>query len=375
MIDPAPRLASCADRMGRRDMTEQSKLTLRAIEVFIAVVEEGSLATGARRIGASASAVSQQLSNLEAALGAKLIDRAARPLALTPAGHRFQRRALRILDEAGRAQSELAEFGLSNLPQLRLAIIEDFDWDVTPGLVAALGRQIEGCAISVHEGPSHRNLEALENRTEDLVVAADIPVPPDWIERHPILSQPFVLATARGLLDGREDARGALMEAPMVRFSASQLISRQIEAHLRRLRLNPPQRFELETHPAVLAMVAEARGWAMTTPLGALHAERLLDRIDLAPLPFAGMTHTLFLYARRGLFGGLPAEVAATMRRLIAERTLPRLERLSPWAAESVRIIGPLSMEAATDVSPAGAPVRSQALATGMSADREPLPD
>ncbi len=66
--------------------SDHGKLTLRAIEIFVAVIEEGSYSNGARRLGASTSSVSQQVTNLESALGARLIDRAARPLARTPAG-------------------------------------------------------------------------------------------------------------------------------------------------------------------------------------------------------------------------------------------------------------------------------------------------
>ncbi len=57
-------------------------LTLRAIEIFVAVIEEGSFSTGARRLGASTSSVSQQVTNLEAALRARLIDRAVQGVTL-----------------------------------------------------------------------------------------------------------------------------------------------------------------------------------------------------------------------------------------------------------------------------------------------------
>jgi DNA-binding transcriptional LysR family regulator len=50
--------------------SDHGRLTLRAIEIFVAVIEEGSFSTGARRLGASTSSVSQQVTNLEAALGA-----------------------------------------------------------------------------------------------------------------------------------------------------------------------------------------------------------------------------------------------------------------------------------------------------------------
>jgi len=322
-------------------MAEQPRFTLRAIEVFVAVIEEGSLATGAQRLGASPSAVSQQLSNLEAALGARLIDRTARPLALTPAGFRFQRRALAILDEAARAQSELAELGLSQLPQLRLAVIEDLDAEVTPRLVARLAQALPGCNIVARAGPSHQNIAGLESRAADLVVAADIPAPPDWVEAHPLLSEPFVLVCRKGLVPPGDDAVSALMAAPMARYAASQLLGQQIDTHLRRLRLAPPRRFEFDSNHAVMAMVVEAGGWAITTPLGYLHARRFHDALDLLPLPFAGASRTLLLYARRELLLGLPGEAARCLRSILAERTIAPLAERAPWAAAEMRLLGP----------------------------------
>ena len=45
------------------------RITLWGIEVFVATSEEASISAAARRLGASPSAVSQQLTNLEGALG------------------------------------------------------------------------------------------------------------------------------------------------------------------------------------------------------------------------------------------------------------------------------------------------------------------
>ncbi|MBO6759082.1 MAG: LysR family transcriptional regulator [Roseibium sp.] len=85
-----------------------SKFSFRAVEVFVALVEEGAVTSAARRLGASPSAVSLQLSNLERAVGAKLINRSAQLFALTPAGESFFPRALRILDEVASATASLS---------------------------------------------------------------------------------------------------------------------------------------------------------------------------------------------------------------------------------------------------------------------------
>lgn len=318
---------------------DSARLTLRAIEVFVAVVEEGSVAAGARRLGASASTVSQQLSNLETALGARLIDRAARPAAPTPAGHVFQRRALAILGEAARARTELAELALARLPRLRLAVVEDFDAAVTPDLAIGLAAILPDCAIVAQGGPSHLNIAALEARAVDLVVAARIASAPDWVEQHALLRDPYVLVAARGLLGAGGDPLARLMAAPLVRYTATQLMGQQIEAHLSRLRLSPPRRFAFDTDAAVMATVARTGGWAITTPLGFLRGGRGLDALELRPLPFSGFARTLSLYARRDLLGGLPARAAALLRRSIAEHCVGPARAAAPWLAEEIRVL------------------------------------
>lgn len=70
-------------------MVAPTRITLWGIEVFLATADEGSISTAARRLKASASAVSQQLSNLETALGTTLLNRASRPVTLTPSGEYF----------------------------------------------------------------------------------------------------------------------------------------------------------------------------------------------------------------------------------------------------------------------------------------------
>ncbi len=319
---------------------DPARLTLRAIEIFVAVIEEGSFAAGAQRLGASTSSVSQQVTNLEAALGARLIDRSARPLALTPAGFLFQRRALAILDETARAKSELAELELTTLAQLRLSMIEDFDAEVTPDLVVQLSRALPGCNIIAHAGPSHENLAALEARDVDMVVAADIDSPAEWIEQHPLLRDPYMLVTARGLLAEAADPVAALMGAPMVRFAATQLMGRQIETHLRRLRLAPPKRFEFESNHSVMAAVARLNGWAITTPLGYLRAPRFHETLDAGPLPFKSFARKLSLHGRRGVLGALPGRTASILRRLITVHCVDPAIGEMPWLAGQLRVLG-----------------------------------
>jgi hypothetical protein len=76
---------------------------LDELSVFIAILDAGSLASAARRLHRSPPSVTRALSALEGRLGARLVDRTTRRLALTEVGQRFDaaaRRALTAYDEA-----------------------------------------------------------------------------------------------------------------------------------------------------------------------------------------------------------------------------------------------------------------------------------
>jgi DNA-binding transcriptional LysR family regulator len=80
-------------------------------ELFVAVVDEGGLAAAGRRLRISPAMMSKRLSRLEDRLGAKLVHRTTRRLALTPAGERLHadlRGILAALDEAERRVSGAA---------------------------------------------------------------------------------------------------------------------------------------------------------------------------------------------------------------------------------------------------------------------------
>jgi DNA-binding transcriptional LysR family regulator len=185
---------------------QDGRITLWGIEVFVAAAEEGAISSAARRLGVSPSAISQQLSGLEATLGAILLDRSARPLRVTPAGVVFRRHAQTILNAAAEAQAELAQSDLSTLTTLRLGMIEDFDADVTPRLLQALSQDLRGCRFLLETGASHRLMDQLEARALDIVVTADaergLQDDSDWREVHPLMSEPFMALTARGAMPG-----------------------------------------------------------------------------------------------------------------------------------------------------------------------------
>src|SRR5579859_4239346 len=68
-----------------------------AMKVFIATLDEGSLAGAARRLGKSPAAVSRAIAFLEEHVGAALLHRTTRSIKLSEAGERYAMACRRIL--------------------------------------------------------------------------------------------------------------------------------------------------------------------------------------------------------------------------------------------------------------------------------------
>ncbi len=311
----------------------QGRVTLWGIEVFLAAEEEGSISAAARRLGASPSAVSQQLSGLEAALGTVLLDRGARPMRLTPAGGIFRRHAQTIVNASAEARAELAVADMSTLTTLRLGMIEDFEADVTPRLLQLMAEELKGAQFLLETGASHRLIDQLDSRALDVVVAADLGAETaggEWMEVHPLLSEPFVVAAPRDAIDPRRDVAAQLMALPLIQYTARHHMGRQIAAHLARQNLRLSHRFELDSYHAIMAMVAGGAGWTILTPLGVIHAGRFLGAVDVLPLPFEPLSRAISLTARADVLRDMPAAWPGCCGRCFRRRSSIRRSSVCP---------------------------------------------
>jgi DNA-binding transcriptional LysR family regulator len=314
------------------------KLSLWAIEVFIAAVEEGSVSAAAKRLSASVSSVSQQLTNLENALGAILLDRTTRPQQLTSAGAVFLKRAQNILSEANQAKAELAVYNFSKMTRLRLGIIEDFDADVTPALMVQLAGALKGCQFLLESASSYALAETLESRSLDVIVAADLDITSKWMEVHTLMTEPFIAVAPKGYVDRSKPVFEQVEKLPFVRYSSRQMMGRQIEAHLARQRINLSNRFEFGSYHAILSMVAGGGGWTVTTPLGYMRAQRFHGALDVMPLPFKALSRSISLIARKGEMESIAGDIAGLMRPLIREMLVNPSVAQFPWMEGAFRV-------------------------------------
>jgi DNA-binding transcriptional LysR family regulator len=81
---------------------------LESMSVLLAVVDAGSLSAAGRKLGMPLATVSRKVSELEAALGTRLLIRSTRQLALTEPGQAYVAACRRILEDVGEAERQAA---------------------------------------------------------------------------------------------------------------------------------------------------------------------------------------------------------------------------------------------------------------------------
>lgn len=88
---------------------KNAAMDTRHLKIFVEVVQQGSFAGAARALDMDPSAVTRAVAALEAALGARLLQRTTRQVALTEAGAGYLERVRPLLDELTRAGEELQD--------------------------------------------------------------------------------------------------------------------------------------------------------------------------------------------------------------------------------------------------------------------------
>lgn len=115
--------------------------TLGQMATFVRVVEVGSLSAAARQLRVSVAAVSRQLTDLEARVGAVLLLRSTRRLGVTDAGRRYYARCVAILREVDDAQADARGDGATARGQLTVSAPVTFGlarvWPHLPALLAS----------------------------------------------------------------------------------------------------------------------------------------------------------------------------------------------------------------------------------------------
>lgn len=167
-------------------------ITLRQLTYFKALAAERNFGRAAQTVHVSQPALSVQIRDLEAQLGAALVERHARDVVLTPFGRQILSQAEKTLEEVDRlVQMARWRGGLSG--ELRLGVIPTVAPYLLPEALARLRAHDLSLDVKVFEGKTERLVAQLVDGTLDAAVMA-LPLEVAALEVASLFEDRFLLA-------------------------------------------------------------------------------------------------------------------------------------------------------------------------------------
>lgn len=187
-------------------------LNLTHLKVLEAVARHGSVTGAAKELHYSQPSVSHHLGRLEAATGAKLVQRVGRGIRLTPEGRLLAGRATEIVGRVDAAAVELAAHVGLRAGRVRLAGFQTVLSTLVPRAAAELSRTHPGVDLHLVDVHPVEALTMLRSGHVDIAVIfrhADTPLEEEGFRLVHLLEDPVYLLSRQpdqSLEDHRESA-------------------------------------------------------------------------------------------------------------------------------------------------------------------------
>lgn len=256
------------------------------IRYFCEVARLGSIRRAAEHLNVATSALSRQMANLEAALGAPLFERHARGVHLTEAGRLFYGHAHSTMLDLERVRGEIDVLSDRHRGHIRVSTVEGLIGDLVPDAVADFHRLAPDVTLSVLTDGTVGVVRAVAEGAVDVGFAFH-PQPHREVEVYQEAAQPlhavFAPDAAHGFPPPRPFLRD-LMALPLIIPPDSSYGVRQLldgVARAEGLVLRPVLTSDSITGLREMA----ARGLGVTVlPLPSVHKDVRAGRLRAVPL-------------------------------------------------------------------------------------------
>ncbi|GAA0927245.1 LysR family transcriptional regulator [Pseudonocardia zijingensis] len=240
-------------------------MDLRQLAYLDAVVRHGGFTRAAEQLRVAQPAVSAQIRRLEAEVGARLLSRTTRSVALTHAGELVLRRARRAMAELDAARDELAGLAGGLLGRVRIGAIQALDPFDLPAALAAFHRRHPGVELALGSGALRSLLDGLDRGDLDLAIGPVPPGLPTRYARTPLFTDELVLVTDPDhRLAGTDPLpMAALRDEPFVCLPADSGLRAILDRLAAEAGFTPRVPFETTHLPRLRALAAHGLGVAL----------------------------------------------------------------------------------------------------------------
>lgn len=232
-------------------------LDTRFLEDFVTVTQSRSVADAARRLNIAPATLALRIRSLEEEVGFALMTRSGRIAMPTPAGSELALRAVAILRDL-RALKTLNE-DVRPRGQIRLGVAQTAITTVLCDVLPALAAKYPDLEIVVQKGSSTQVFEKLNGGEVDGAILFHPPFPfPKSVTWHHLRAEPYVVISPAE--ETITDPLRLLAERPFIRYDRSLWSGQIAESYLRRQRIRPKERIELDALDAIAVLVGRGLG-------------------------------------------------------------------------------------------------------------------
>lgn len=146
-------------------------MNLKQINYFCETVDAGNARAAAEKLFVAPTAISMQISQLEALLGGALFDRATRPMALTPLGQFVYSKGRELLSASARLELEAKGMAAGKLGWLGIGFTRSTIFSILPEAVRAMQSALPGVRIDLLEILTEEQPAALRSGAIHLAIA------------------------------------------------------------------------------------------------------------------------------------------------------------------------------------------------------------
>lgn len=273
--------------------------TLRQMRAFVALAKTGNFTLAAQLLHLSQSALSGLIKELEATLGARVVDRSTRKISLTDIGSELYPLFSQIIDDLDGALANIEAHTRLKKGTVRIAAPQLMACTVLPGAIAAWHAQhpdvqvrLDDCAL---DGVTARVLAG----EADLGIAPERePAPP--LDAQLLFELPFALVFPHGhpLEERKRVTWQDVGEYPFISLQGqfTERLMADMHGALREVTLKPA--YEVAFMTTALAMVSSGLGIAVCLP----YASPLVSlyHLNMRQLEGPVLTRRFFVHTRPG---------------------------------------------------------------------------
>lgn len=261
-------LATIKRKLRNCERFELVRIDMRDVELFVAVVDRGSITEGAQSVGLSLSAASSRITAMEKGFGLSLLLRGRGGVVPTPAGEAFMARGRSMVAQADDLVEVLRHHRDGQASRIRLASNTSAVDALTEFLASTLSR-FPDLHVVLEEAPSTDVARRVREGSADLGVVSvlhsdtGLAVHRLWADPLVIVRAPRPLDSAASMNDDAEVTFEEAIRGPMIGLTEGVPLQAFIDEHAHRLGVTPDYRVRLPTLGAVYAVASTGAGTAI----------------------------------------------------------------------------------------------------------------